>query len=358
MTKSRNSGIDLTKFILAVLVVAIHVRPFSGEAAFFFDDCIAQMADPLFFIITAYFFFSRVIKEQWEGRMLLRYLKRIGILYALWVILYLPVILSSCRESRDTLKGQIFCFLQKIFLAGPYGALWFLTALFLAVPLAYYIGRKWGARVCVLVSAPFYLFTALEMSYRGLVEQYAALERLRISFEQVFGWLANGLNYGFFFCALGLLAAEKEHRGQRGVPPFAGLAAAVVFRFLECYGTRGTGIAIGYGSGFAQIFVAWFGLMALLEWDRRRKEHMAAASVAAAEKGQAFCIFLQKMSILIFTMHYGMMEFFQKIWSQWDFYAANTTVQYIWILTVCFVLAAGVVRLSEKPGLRFLKYLY
>lgn len=51
--------IDIAKFVMAILVVAIHVRPFSGEAAFVYDDIVARIADPLFFQITAFLFLKK-----------------------------------------------------------------------------------------------------------------------------------------------------------------------------------------------------------------------------------------------------------------------------------------------------------
>ena len=61
--------IDIAKFIMAILVVAIHVRPFSGEAAFVYDDIVARIADPLFFQITAFLFFEKVFREDGNVRL-------------------------------------------------------------------------------------------------------------------------------------------------------------------------------------------------------------------------------------------------------------------------------------------------
>ena len=61
--------IDIAKFVMAILVVAIHVRPFSGEAAFVYDDIVARVADPLFFQITAFLFFEKVFRKDKDIRM-------------------------------------------------------------------------------------------------------------------------------------------------------------------------------------------------------------------------------------------------------------------------------------------------
>ena len=66
-SKARNPYIDITKFIMALLVVAIHVRPADGELGFIIANVIARVADPMFFIITAYFLFAKAKKA--EGKM-------------------------------------------------------------------------------------------------------------------------------------------------------------------------------------------------------------------------------------------------------------------------------------------------
>jgi hypothetical protein len=352
---------DFAKFILAVFVVAIHVRPFSGEAAFFCDDVIAQMADPLFFVMTAYFFFRKVLRRNWEGTVLGDYMKRIGLLYGLWVLLYSPVILMACRKEAAGLWVQVWLFLQKIFLSGPYGALWFLTALLLAMPLTFFVAKRWGSKVCLLLATPFYLFTAAEMSYRGITEQFSVLEHIRVFFESIFAWLANGLTYAFFFCALGLLVAEQERAGdgdtgmetsmvekQELYGNLAGFAVAICFRLAECYGTRTLGWAMGYGAGFAQIPLAYFGLKVLI----------LLGNGGIGRRQQAKFRFLQQMSILIFTLHYGMMELFRFVFRHWQLYKSNTTLQYVWVLAVTCLLAGGILWLSKKKGFRWLRYLY
>ena len=56
-------AIDIAKFVMAILVVAIHVRPFTGQTAFVYDDIIARIADPLFFQITAFLFFEKIFAQ-------------------------------------------------------------------------------------------------------------------------------------------------------------------------------------------------------------------------------------------------------------------------------------------------------
>ena len=54
MKREAYPAVDIAKFVLAILVVAIHVQPFRGMTGFLYDNCVARIADPLFFAITAF----------------------------------------------------------------------------------------------------------------------------------------------------------------------------------------------------------------------------------------------------------------------------------------------------------------
>ena len=55
----RYDSIDLTKFVLAFMVVLIHINPFSAEVNVVVMP-VLRLAVPLFFIISAFFFFTKV----------------------------------------------------------------------------------------------------------------------------------------------------------------------------------------------------------------------------------------------------------------------------------------------------------
>lgn len=346
----RNIQIDLMKFILAAIVVADHVRPFDGEAGFFLLDCIGLIVDPMFFVFTAYFFFDKVLKRQWKKKDLGKYLKRIGILYGIWVLFYLPRIWSLCMAKSEGWKEGLRYLLQKVFLAGPYGALWFLTALLLAMPLTFFLGKRLGGRGCAAVAVPFYLFTTVMTMYGRLGETVFFLQQLQMWAEKIFEWLANGLTYGFFFCSLGLLLAEESQTWNEDtrVSPIV-LLLAVGTRFLECYATRALGIALSYGAGLSQIFLSYIVTKQLILQGKRGTENKRTEKV---------CFFLSQMSILIFTLHYGVMELFRFLWKDIGFYDSNAIVQYLWVLGSSCAISALIVWASKKPKLQFLKCLY
>lgn len=122
---------------------------------FLYDNCVARIADPLFFAITAFFMFRGAFEQDLSWRSLGKYMLRIGLLYGCWVLIYAPVILQRAVYVAGGGWTLIRYLLQQIFLSGPYGALWFLTALLLAIPLTFVVTKYLGpaAGILLLVAA-------------------------------------------------------------------------------------------------------------------------------------------------------------------------------------------------------------
>ena len=207
-------AIDIAKFVMAILVVAIHVRPFTGQTAFVYDDIIARIADPLFFQITAFLFFEKIfaqisgdLRQGMSWRMLGHYMKRILALYTAWFVIYAPVVLPRTWQECGNIRGMLLALLKKYWLSGYYGAMWFMTALLLAMPLVFILTKYLGSRLCLLLSAPWFLLTVARMEYCSITDGWQVAGYFDSAIYGIFGWYGNGLTYGFFFCALGMWIA-------------------------------------------------------------------------------------------------------------------------------------------------------
>lgn len=111
----KQGGLDRYRLIAAFLVIAIHTSPLMSlneNADFFLTRILARMAVPLFLIITGRY----VAAKFWESdpgekdnsvTVLLRFLKKIAILYGISILLYLPVggvcrTLQGSNSDRDS----------------------------------------------------------------------------------------------------------------------------------------------------------------------------------------------------------------------------------------------------------------
>ena len=92
MNKNKSyTGIDRFRLIAAYLIVAIHTSPLtsvSAEGDFILTRIIARIGVPFFFMTSGFFLISRYSRD--EGR-LFSFVKRTVSIYALAIVIYIPV---------------------------------------------------------------------------------------------------------------------------------------------------------------------------------------------------------------------------------------------------------------------------
>lgn len=354
-------AIDIAKFVMAILVVAIHVRPFTGQTAFVYDDIIARIADPLFFQITAFLFFEKIfaqisgdLRQGMSWRMLGHYMKRILALYTAWFVIYAPVVLPRTWQECGNIRGMLLALLKKYWLSGYYGAMWFMTALLLAMPLVFILTKYLGSRLCLLLSAPWFLLTVARMEYCSITDGWQVAGYFDSAIYGIFGWYGNGLTYGFFFCALGMwIAYKRTLGGQKNDSRDFALPSLISFLLLiiESYVIRDKGLGQSFGAMFFLIPTSYFLLQWLLNVDFWEKP---------GEKARIWtdqiCAHMRRLSILIFTIHYGVMEGLQYLLGKYTGAVWNMTVLYFVVLVVTIVLAELILLAQKK--IKWLHILY
>lgn len=354
-------AIDIAKFVMAILVVAIHVRPFTGQTAFVYDDIIARIADPLFFQITAFLFFEKIfaqisgdLRQGMSWRMLGHYMKRILALYTAWFVIYAPVVLPRTWQECGNIRGMLLALLKKYWLSGYYGAMWFMTALLLAMPLVFILTKYLGSRLCLLLSAPWFLLTVARMEYCSITDGWQVAGYFDSAIYGIFGWYGNGLTYGFFFCALGMwIAYKRTLGGQKNDSRDFALPSLISFLLLiiESYVIRDKGLGQSFGAMFFLIPTSYFLLQWLLNVDFWEKP---------GEKARIWtdqiCAHMRRLSILIFTIHYGVMEGLQYLLGKYTGAVWNMTGLYLSVLLVTIGLAELILLAQKK--IKWLHILY
>ncbi|RHO33381.1 acyltransferase [Roseburia sp. AM16-25] len=354
-------AIDIAKFVMAILVVAIHVRPFTGQTAFVYDDIIARIADPLFFQMTAFLFFEKIfaqisgdLRQGMSWRMLGNYMKRILALYTAWFVIYAPVVLPRTWQECGNIRGMLLALLKKYWLSGYYGAMWFMTALLLAMPLVFILTKYLGSRLCLLLSAPWFLLTVARMEYCSITDGWQVAGYFDSAIYGIFGWYGNGLTYGFFFCALGMwIAYKRTLGGQKNDSRDFALPSLISFLLLiiESYVIRDKGLGQSFGAMFFLIPTSYFLLQWLLSVDIFEK-----MGEQSRKRLDCACAHMRRLSILIFTIHYGVMEGLQYMVGKYTTYVWNATVLYFVVLVVTIVLAELILLAQKK--IKWLHILY
>jgi len=343
-----NPYIGLCKFIMALLVVAIHVEPFTGNMAFYYDHCLARIADPMFFTLSAYFLFDKLLASDWNSDVFFKQIKRLFAYYGIWLIVYTPIIAGRTWMHTGSKFEFVWQMIRQIFLTGPYGALWFIPALILGLVLTYLVGKYTTPLICLIISCPFFLLSVVQMEYYHLVKDIAWLTALNDFFCSIFGWLGNGVNFGWFFCALGLYLASKKHslrsyRQDVCLTVFWGCMLV-----LECTMIRHFSLGISYGVMLMLIPVTYY-----LMWIVLRMPEAIKAGNHTFEKNAKY---LQDMSLLIFPLHYGIMELMEHVLRNVSWYIASTTIQYIVVIVITCTISALILYLGKR--IRFFRLFY
>ncbi len=212
-------SIDLLKFVLALMVVLIHVNPFPAAVYV----CIApllRMAVPLFFLISSFFFFRKI--ETGGGassadignaiKRALAFTRRNLILYGFWLLVLLaPTLALRGWFSSGLLNGCLEA-LKSFFFQSTFIASWYIMALVISVWLVLVASIALRKSTVVLLAVPAFVVCCLMSNYRNALISSGHLATL-VSF---FGDAPyNSFWAGLFWVSLGKYVADC--RGCIGV---------------------------------------------------------------------------------------------------------------------------------------------
>ena len=189
--------LDLLKFLCCVGVVSIHTKPhfYCSETISGLIHYLGGMCVPLFFMVSAFLFWSKVTFDfKNDVRILKRFVLRLFILYAAWTVLILP---SWFVGFYHRYPGEWLYLLPfKIFVTGaPHGS-WFIMSLIQGTLLCYVLNKYLGKIVTTIIcfAVTFYVnrvFYGMP-DYLGVYYQY---KEFNIWFSPFFAMLWIQLGY-------------------------------------------------------------------------------------------------------------------------------------------------------------------
>lgn len=150
VTKNNYSSLDLLKFIMAIIVIAIHTHPFenylNGRLADIYSTII-KIAVPIFFTISGFLFQKKLnsytsLKKIEFYR---NYCKNLIKTYLIWTGIYLPLTLYGLINEEGSIMHKFFLFFRGVFLKGEnyYSwPLWYLLAMIFSMNILYFLFKK------------------------------------------------------------------------------------------------------------------------------------------------------------------------------------------------------------------------
>lgn len=198
--KNYNS-IDAAKFVMAILVMSIHIYTgFPEEINSFIANGLARIAVPFFFIASGFFFFRKA--ENLQLKNLFKTLKRIALLFVGWTVIYgIYVYFTTFIHSEHPLLNG-FYFLRRHLLLNPYAHLWFLPALMIGLSMGWIFLKFNLKKTALIIGVALYCVGVLGDSYYYLATKNQLIKSVFDTYLQYFTNFRNGVFFGFAFVIL------------------------------------------------------------------------------------------------------------------------------------------------------------
>lgn len=332
MKSKTYNGLDLLKFMMALFVVMIHVKPnVHSEILTTVFNPILSIAVPIFFVLSSVLIFKKLTKVNGGGYApLVRYGRRLSILYFCWLIIDIWFVLFKRPYISDGFPSGCFEFVKDLFFGTTFPGSWFLSALLVSVVLVYIgyrtIGKYTIVGIALLISLYVSCIDLLPEQMRGIYEWYAVHVRqeVNLSFPSQMIWVAIGMIIG--------TNLDKIIFSKKTIYPWT-LGLTIV-----CYALRlfGNSIFVNY------IWVASVCLIAFLMELPDKPIYMR----------------IRNYSILIFLFHFSIAGKMMLFCSVVGDSLLTNWLYYILVIVVSIAFAELIMRLERVRHLEFLKYLH
>lgn len=195
---SRNPSIDILKLGLSFLIVALHIFPVSGLKditgilSYEIANGITRIGVPTFFVISGYLLRNKLNDKAY----LIKYAKRILILFLVWQLIYLPDMIRFYRLGRFSTFDLV------LKLVYGYWHLWYLQATVCAVFMLYFLRMQSVSKKIIWALLLFFTGYVFQLAYKtNLLNDVPAL---KFAYE-VTGTSRNFIFMGYPFLVLGSL---------------------------------------------------------------------------------------------------------------------------------------------------------
>lgn len=337
--RKQYNGLDVVKFLLAILVAARHIIQvfFTQDSRWhvLIGSWLSNLAVPTFFIISSFFLFQKVDREHVEGKVIARYCWKVLKMYVLWSVIYLPIDWYNWYHGQTGVWEGILDYLQAFLFSSSIVQLWYLPALAVACLIVWTLYTR-GGRIWLILAVTGCLFVVGVVGdnwYLNEMLPHWAYQKLMI-YIRYFLTMRNGLFYGSFFAAIGLLFAKTKWR----LPMWASVAGTVFFvcvMYREVLWSKNTNMMFSAAPAVYCLF--------------------SAASGVRWKDGRIYQR-LRFMSEWIYLSHFYFFYFFS--WTaKWNPVPLSNFNVMGMILGVILLFAWGMVRLAELERFRWVKRL-
>ncbi len=205
---SKKINIDVWRFIVSFLIVAIHISPFaeiSPEFNFFITRILGRIAVPLFLMITGYYVLDKSLDNVEK---LKDYTKKTLKMYLFCIILYIPINIYMGNFSNI----DFIQIIKDILINGTLYHLWYFPALILGLWITYYLIKKMGVKKTFLIAIFLYLIGLFGDSYYGITAMNGIVINVYNAIFKICDYTRNGLFLVPIFLCMGYMAKISKSK--------------------------------------------------------------------------------------------------------------------------------------------------
>lgn len=261
-------AIDIAKYVAAMLVVAIHTFPFvdfSPAFNLFFISTIGRLAVPFFFVCSSFFLFRKVnqvhLRSIQAKEIVKKWFVRIGVLYLIWTVIYLPYTIWNYAQAGFSLSG-LLGWIRDFFLNGSYYHLWFLPALMLGMAIVWWLYTKKGVIFTLEVSLILYFIGYLINIFGPIWESLPYISIVYGFFVKMIVTARDGFFFAPLFIGIGLMCSQMRRPTLKACS--IGFAASFIGLILEVCAYSALGVLNDQSSMFLMLIPALYFFMNMM----------------------------------------------------------------------------------------------
>ncbi|MCD8083029.1 MAG: acyltransferase [Clostridiales bacterium] len=214
--KKQYYGLDVVKFVLALLIAGRHMVQvfYAAESPWrlYINYWLSNLGVPVFFTVAGFLLFRKAADREEGSRMVARYCWRIFKLYVLWCVIYWPIDIYNWYHGTATVAEAVKFYIWSFFCSSTIAQLWYLPGLIEACAIVWACYLLFRRKVVLVLVATGILFAMGCIGDNWYFTQFLPfrLQQIIYNYGQIFITMRNGVFYGSFYVALGLLFAKKK----------------------------------------------------------------------------------------------------------------------------------------------------
>lgn len=320
-------GLDVLKFLMALLIVDIHVHGSALTPPLLLNSFIhpiERIAVPEFFVISAFLFFRKARQAEHSLQDILHFEKRLIILYLFWIIVWSPIILLQKQYHTYGFVEGVGVFIRDFFFGNTFDASWFLGALIVGMPIVWGLSKIFKEWLVWVIPLAVHLYL---IYHQSLPQAWQAPYDFYISFKD------PGLAFpgGLIWITIGYYLSNEW-----------------VIDFIVRVKNK-----IWWMAALLAFIVMVLGIIPVAPMMLLVAVLFAAAYTWKLPEHPALYKRLRNYSILFYVIH----DSFKKIPKQlfgWQ----NGPLLYAVTIVVCFLSSEFIIRMKDVKGFHWLRYAY